>query len=120
MNSRRLSTSGLPFKDKERLDVEVLRLLNGPSNYEKRGDRIWIISQNKFLNEGTRKEVQLIDNQGNIIETFNSLSDCSKFLGIAKSTASERLKKNKSFFLFENNLVSLKWAEVPSTDSFLD
>src|SRR4051794_33376517 len=110
MNSRRLSNSGLSVKDRRHIFAEIKRLLNGPSNYEMRGGRIWVISQNKYLNEGIRKEVQIIDNQGNILKTFNSLTDCGKFLGIAKSTVSDRIKKNHSF-KFANSLVSLKMVE---------
>lgn len=107
MNNRRLSNSGLPMvKDRACLYLEVQRLLMGPSNYENRNGRIWIISQNKFLIEGIRKEVQLIDDQGNILKTFKSLTDCAKFLGVAKSTVSDRLKNNH-YFKFENKLVKL-------------
>jgi len=107
MNNRRLSNSGLPpVKDRASIYLEIKRLLMGPSNYEKKGDRIWIISQNKFLIEGIRKEVQIIDDQGNILKTFKSLTDCAKLLGVAKSTVSDRLKNNKEF-KFENKVVRL-------------
>ena len=57
-----------------------------------------------------RKEVQLLDNEGNIIKVFPSFTECGKYLGIAKSTVSDRIKKNK-YFKFDNNLVSLRLVE---------
>lgn len=113
MNNRGLSNSGLPVKDRVSISTEIQRFLNGPSNYELREGRIWIVSQNKYLNEGVRKEVQLIDSQGNILKVFNSLTDCGNYLGIAKSTVSDRINKNKSF-KFNNSLVSLRLVEVSS------
>jgi DNA polymerase/3'-5' exonuclease PolX len=59
--------------------------------------------------------VQLIDNKDNIIKTFNTLTDCAKFLGWSVPAASYRLKK-QSLFNFENKLVYIKRVADPSKD----
>ena len=66
MNIRRSSTN--PDRDsivkREVLQEKIDKLLNSPSNLERKEDgRMFIISQNKYLNEGA-KAVQLIDNKG--------------------------------------------------------
>ena len=82
MNNRRLSTSGLTIHEKTHLDADIHRLLSGPSNYDKREHGIWIISENKYLKGGVKKAVQLQDENGNILNSFNSITDCAKFLRI--------------------------------------
>ena len=88
MNLKRLSTNpdcDLIVKRKV-LQDKIYKLLNSPSNLErKENGRIFIISQNRYLNEGA-KAVQLIDNKGNIINTFHSKADCAKFLGVSSTT----------------------------------
>lgn len=46
--------------------------------------------------------MHIVSNQGLILKTFTSLSDCAKTLGITQPTVRNRLIKNQPF-LFENN-----------------
>jgi hypothetical protein len=88
MNIKRLSTN--PGRNlivnREVLREKIDRLLSSPSNLERKEDgRLFIISQNRYLNEGA-KTVQLIDNEGNILNTFDSRADCGKFIGVSSTT----------------------------------
>lgn len=120
MNNSRLSRNrdaSLPIVDREQLYVDIINLLNGPSNIEVRDTsfslipskegimqgnegRLFIKSLNRFLGGGSIK-VQIIEYNGLILNTFTSLSQCAKFLGVSQSTAKNRLIKNL-LFLFEN------------------
>lgn len=107
MNSRRLSTSGTVLTDRAAMYKDIERLLQEPSNFETREGRTWIISKNKWLISGVKQKIQLLDNQGNIINEFDSQTDCAKFLDTRQSTLSYRLKSNRSF-LFGDKLCTLK------------
>ena len=48
MNNERLSNSGSSLIDRDYIDIELARLLNGPSNYELINGKIFIKSLNKF------------------------------------------------------------------------
>jgi hypothetical protein len=48
MNNNRLSTSGIKPVDRNLIDSQLIKLLNGPSNYEIIDDKIFIKSLNKF------------------------------------------------------------------------
>jgi hypothetical protein len=87
MNNNRLSTSKAARVDRALLHADIHRMLNGPSNYEIKGDRIYIKSLNKYLSSPKAKVVQLVDNQsGETLQTFTSLTACAKSLGMAQST----------------------------------
>ena len=107
MNSRRLSTAGILVVDRAVLYAEIERMLQGPSNYKTIESRTWIISKNRFLVTGVPEIIQLIDNEGNILNTFDSQTACAKFLNISQPVVSNRLWKNRSF-TFENKLCYLK------------
>lgn len=110
MNSKRLSSSDSPIVDRAELDAKILRLLNDPlcTNYELKEDgRIWIKSLNRFQSKSNSTSVQLWDNQDNLLETYPSMLNCSKSLGINRSTLEYRLQKNITF-KYEGKLVYLK------------
>nr|QCW06938.1 hypothetical protein [Drechslerella brochopaga] len=110
MNNNRLSTSIKPKDDKILLSAEIEKLLNKPSNYEMKEGKVFIISLNRYFKEisNTAQPIQLIEvKPKNIISTFNSLSDCVKFLGYGKSTVHNRLVKGIQF-LYKGKLVYLQ------------
>ena len=107
MNNRRLSTAGRPAVDRASVDADILRLLSRPSNYEKREDGIWIISENKYLKGGKSKPILLIDQKGSILYSFYSVTDCAKFLGKSRQTIYKWIQDSRTF-LFKNKLVSFK------------
>jgi len=115
MNNNRLSTSKAARIDRALLHADIHRMLSGPSNYEIKGDRIYIKSLNKYLSSPKAKVVQLVDNQsGETLQTFTSLTACAKSLGMAQSTVWVKYTKGESF-LFNNKLVKIK-REIPTTD----
>lgn len=118
MNNNRLSTSGKPqinILGRVKLIEDITKLLSTPSNYEYQEDgKIHIISENRLLlprgKRGKPVKVALISSEGNVINTFNSIGDCAKFLDIVPSTARNRLIKGLSF-LFKNDLCFIKKLE---------
>jgi hypothetical protein len=111
MNNNRLSSNqagNLPKIERDKLYLEINKLLNGPSNIEVKEDgRLFIKSLNRFYTGSGKTEVQIISNKGLILKRFTSLSDCAKFLGLTQPTVKNRLIKNQPF-LFENNPCFLK------------
>jgi len=113
INNNRLSTSlSQPVIDRASLLAEVNQLLNGPSNFELRNGRKWIISLNKYYHSSRLNIcVVVVDENGNTLHSFDSLADCGKFLNVDPSTISKRIKKGIPF-LFENKQVYIKKMEV--------
>lgn len=101
MNNYRLSSSLHPKIDRSLLETDITKLLSGPSNYEFREGKKYIISLNRYLkHEEPNKAiaVQLVDGQtGKIISTFNSFNDCAKFLDTSRSSVSNRSVNNNKF-----------------------
>jgi hypothetical protein len=95
MNNNRLSTnSSQPAIDRALLLAEITKLLSGPSNFELRNGRKWIISLNKYYHS-SRKNICVVikDENGNNLHSFDSLADCAKFLDLDPSTVSKRINK---------------------------
>jgi hypothetical protein len=110
MNIKRLSTNPAHHSivKREVLYGKIDKLLNSPSNLERREDgRIFIISENRFFNEGA-KLVQLLDNEGNILNTFTSRADCGKFLDVSNTTVANWLAKDNHRFMYKGKLVYLQ------------
>src|SRR5687767_13271240 len=99
MNNNRLSTNQKFKTDKdlivsrEQLYVEINKLLNGPSNIEMRDGRPFILSSNKFYKVNVKTKVQIKDTNNLVLGTFDSLSDCAKYLGVSQPTVKNRLVK---------------------------
>lgn len=114
MNNNRLSTSKSVRVDRALLHADIYGMLSGPSNYEIKGDRIYIKSLNKYLSSPKAKVVQLVDNEsGETLQTFTSLTACAKSLGMPQSTVWVKYTKGESV-LFNDKLVLIK-REVPSS-----
>lgn len=111
MNSYRLTTSKsgeTSSTDKAWLSLEVEKLLKGPSNYEERKDgRIWIKSLNRYLSVSTKTKVEVQDEKGNLVKLFDSMSDCAKYLGVARMTVTNKLRSGQPVS-FQNKLVYIK------------
>jgi hypothetical protein len=113
MNNNRLSTRSEATKDIEVMSRELLleeidKLLSAPSNLEIKEDgRIFIKSLNKYYSDRGSIQVELQDEKGSIIETFNSLADCSKYLNISPSRAGNKLRDGSSV-LFNNKPLYIK------------
>jgi hypothetical protein len=113
MNNNRLSTSSRQtVVDRALLLAEVNQLLSGPSNFELRNGRKFVISLNKYYHS-SRKDicVVIVDENGNNIHSFGSLADCAKFLKVDPSTVSKRKSKGIPFLL-ENKLAYIKIEKV--------
>lgn len=111
MNNNRLSTSKVPKVNRDLLQVDIAKLLSEPSNYEIKDGRIFIKSLNRFKGSPTSKLVQLLDaTNENIMNTFPSIAESAKFLGVLPQTTRFRVQKN-THFLFNGKLVYLKFIE---------
>lgn len=97
MNNNRLSTNKPLKVNRTFTSKEVEIILNGPSNYEKLEDgRILIKSSNKYSFSRKKIQVELIDPQGLVFKTFNTITSCAEFLGVSSFTVAKRIKTNKS------------------------
>jgi hypothetical protein len=111
MNNNRLSTSKEPRVDRTLLYTEIDKLLSGTSNYEIKEGKKYIKSLGRYVRHEISIKalgVQLVDSEsGNILQTFSSFYDCSKFLGISRPTVSNRSLKGICF-LYKGKSVYLK------------
>lgn len=107
MNKQRLSSSGSSVVDGESLNSKIQDML-GKSVYENKNGRVWISSENRYLNEGgVGKEVHLVDTEGNTIQTFKSYSEAARYLKISRGTVFNKIK-SRQVFSFEEKMVYLK------------
>lgn len=100
INSKRLSTfKGNLNKNAEgeiNLANRIEKLLSGPSNFEVKADgRIFIKSLNKYYSARKKITVEVRDDQGLLIETFDSIASCASFLGCSRMLVMNRLKDQK-------------------------
>lgn len=112
-NNNRLSTSlNYVVVDREQLLAKVNELLNGPSNFEIKNGKKFVISLNKYYYSSRINVcVILVDEEGNKLHCFDSLADCAKFLNVDPSTVSKRKSKGIPF-IFENKTVYIKNEKV--------
>jgi len=98
MNLNRLSSnkSRMSQAQKDALQLDIVRLLGGPSNLEIKEDgRVFIKSLNKYYTGSGNIKVELLEKNGLVFNTFDSISECAKFLGLAPRTVTTRLGKNQ-------------------------
>lgn len=107
MNNYRLSTFKNEKINREQLLIDIVNLLNDPSNYETIGDRIIIRSLNKPVGVSKQISLELIDEEGNNIRTFYSILECTNFFNVSKLLIYDRIIKNKSI-IYENKNVFVK------------
>ena len=109
MNSKRLSNYGSSKIDRNKLEQEIYEILNNAnnSNYEIRDGRVWIKSLNRFQSQFKSISIKLFDSEGDLLANYPSLLNCSKDLGIGRSTLKYRLENNVTFE-YEGKSVYLK------------
>lgn len=79
--------------------TDIALLINKGSNYMILDGKTYIKSLNRFLSTNKKVAVQLIaEDSGVILKTFDSVSECAKFLDINIQTAHYRTKKNSNFY----------------------
>lgn len=115
MNNSRLSTSDSPKVDRASLLSKIELLLNGPSNLEEREGRIFIKSLNRFRSERKSIAIELQDEEGNIIKSFESIADCVKFLGLGRNLVYKRYQKGQPM-LFGGKVVYMKKVDNKSEE----
>lgn len=100
MNNNRLSTiNNWTEEDRTLLLTDIALLINKGSNYMILDGKTYIKSLNRFLSTNKKVAVQLIaGDTGVILKTFDSVSECAKFLDINLQTAHYRTKKNSNFY----------------------
>lgn len=121
MNNNRLTTSGKPAVNRDKLLNEIENLLALPSNLryvpsnegETANGQILIVSEERYYStkaegRGKRKAVTLFSEDGTVvIKTFKSYTECGGFLGVSGPTVRERVRNGK-VFEHENKLYILK------------
>lgn len=118
MNNRRLSTNSSAKVDRTLLTNNVEKLLNGPSNFEiKENGQIWIKSLNSYKRGSNAKsiKVQLQESNGLVLNTFDSISSCARFLGVHPPRVKALLDNSKSI-LFDNKYYFIKKVEDDSSE----
>lgn len=107
MNLNRSSTN-IAKMSQPQLDTlqdDIVKLLAGPSNLEvKKDGRIYIKSLNKYYTGSGSIKVELQNKNGLVVNTFGSISECAKFLGLAPLTVTTRLQKNMPVLVDNNEL----------------
>ena len=117
MNDYRLSTSDSPKVDRASLLSEIELLLNGPSNLEEIEGRIFIKSLNRFRSEKKYIAVELQDEKGNILNSFHSIADCIKFLGLGRDLVYKRYQKGQPILFGGKQVYIKKIDNQPSNNS---
>jgi hypothetical protein len=86
MNSLTSNPNSAEVIDSEVLQNDINRLLSGPSNLEIKEDgRIFIKSLNKYYSDKGMIKVELQNELGLVINTWDSIADCAKkYLGITR------------------------------------
>ena len=106
MNNNRLSTAVNKWsaQDRTHLLKDIAVLISKGSNYEIKSGKTYIKSLNRMLSTNKKVAVLLIErNSGDIINSFDSISGCARFLEIKVTTAHERVKNNTDFFSSAHN-----------------
>jgi len=114
MNNRRLSTINYSINNRELVvDREVIlskinKLLNGPSNFELKEDRqIFIKSLGRNYHNNIPVTIQMLDENGNLVKNWDSLTSCAYSLRMSKGGIQYRIKSSKRFE-YEGKTVYLK------------
>lgn len=112
INNNRLSSNKIHSNtDSLLLQKDIDRLLTLPSNFEVgEGGKVWIKSLNRYQSSAIKIKLALIDEKGLTLNSFNSVSSCSDFLGISRKTIMKRLNENKAVE-FNNKLIYIKKIE---------
>lgn len=109
LNRSSLNPNKLTQIQLTKLRRDIDKLLSGPSNLEIKADgRIFIKSLNKYSTGGGNIKVDLIDQEGLLKDSFDSISECAKFLGLSAGTVTKRLRDNLPIKVGNQELFVLK------------
>ena len=107
MNRNRLSTETPQARDKDTQE-RIERLLAAPSNYEIQPDgKIWIKSSGVYLKGRGNIGIEVFDDKGLLINSFDSIIECALFFGVSARTINRRLDKN-AYFIFNGQTLMVK------------
>jgi len=120
MNNNRLTTNlaltSDPLDSSSFMEVKerALKLLSSPSNYELQPDgKILIKSSGTYFKGRGNVGVKVLDEEGELIYSFNSIKDCALFFNVHSRTINRRLD-NGSFVEFNGkNLVFKREVLLP-------
>jgi hypothetical protein len=110
MNSYRLSTNSEKLDEDQLklLQIDIEKLLNGPSNLEVKEDgRVFIKSLNRYASGGVKIKVELYDKDGLIFKSFDSITTCANFLGLSITTVRNKIQKDQTV-LIDNQEFKIK------------
>ncbi len=106
MNSNRFSTN-LKIKDiDEYLDNKISSLLSQPSNLEVHSNgKIFIKSMGVYLKGHLppSKKIEVFDEQGQLVNTFESIKSCSIFFNVSERVIISRADSGNNFFYNNKN-----------------
>lgn len=107
MNRNRLSTGpGSPTV--ENIEARIQNLLASPSNYEiQPNGKILVKSSGVFLKGRGNINVEVFNEPGLLINSFNSIKECALFFGVSDRTIQRRLENN-SYFSFNGQNLKIK------------
>jgi hypothetical protein len=110
MNSNRLSTNSTHvLVDRAQLDKDITEILAGPSNFEiTASGEIKNIYSGRIMHQNVRKAVELINEEGEIFKSFDSVKQCAIFLNAALSSTYKQIKNNKPIY-YENKIYFIKY-----------
>lgn len=110
MNSNRLSTNSTHvLVDRAQLDKDITEILAGPSNFEiTASGEIKKIYSGRIMHQNVRKAVELINEEGEIFKSFDSVKQCAIFLNAALSSTYKQIKNNKPIY-YENQIYFIKY-----------
>ena len=92
------------MEKKKDLDMTLIRskidnFINGPSNYEDRSGRIWIKSLNQFQIDTKAAGVQMLDQNGLIVKSWGTITECANSLCITRAGVQKDFKIISNFYL---------------------
>lgn len=113
MNNNRLTSNKILSEDENvLLQKDINRLLTEPSNLEVRdGNKVWIKTLNRYQSNSKKIGLVLTDEKGIVLNSFDSVSSCSNFLGISRKTIMKKLSENKAILL-NNKLIYINKIEL--------
>jgi hypothetical protein len=90
---------------------EEEQLFAQPYNLE---DGRWFNKSNqKFYINSSKIRVELLDIQGNVIKTYESIRECAKDLGFSRTFVNNRLTNNKPILINNESVYIKKVIEIP-------
>jgi hypothetical protein len=101
------------------LDNEINLLLNAPSNFEIQSDGKVLIKSSGIILKGRGNiKIEMLNSEGILINTFDSVNDCATFFGLSSRTigrrldSAEPLKYNNQSFFIKRATLQLLYGEV--------